>query len=80
MDLIDFNFYLNYDIEDVRKVVNLLYIGKMIISKFNVERIVVICVELRITEALEKCLVFMIEVGVLNYVMMSFVDLLEKSG
>lgn len=80
VDPTDPNFHLNYDIEDVRKVVNLLYTGKMIISKFNVERIAAICAELRITEALEKCLVFMTEVGVSNHVMMSFVDLPEKSG
>lgn len=75
VDPTDPNFHLNYDIEDVRKVVNLLYTGKMTISKFNVERIAAICAELRITEALEKCLVFMTEVGVSNHVMMSFVDL-----
>lgn len=80
VDPTDPNFHLNYDIEDVRKVVNLLYTGKMTISKFNVERIAAICAELRITEALEKCLVFMTEVGVSNHVMMSFVDLPEKSG
>jgi hypothetical protein len=62
----DPNFHLNYDIEDVRKVVNLLYTGKLMINKFNVDRIAAICAELRLNEALEKCLVFMAGLGIAN--------------
>ncbi|XP_061196254.1 GDNF-inducible zinc finger protein 1-like [Saccostrea echinata] len=77
-DSMDPNFHLNYDIEDVRKVVSLLYTGKMTVSKFNVDRVAAICAELKLNEALEKCLVFMTEVGVANHVMLGLIDVPAK--
>lgn len=72
----DPNFHLNYDIEDVRKVVNMLYTGKLMINKCNADRIAAICAELRLNEALEKCLVFMAEIGIANHE--SLVNLSER--
>ncbi|XP_062610033.1 GDNF-inducible zinc finger protein 1-like [Saccostrea cucullata] len=78
-DSSDPNFHLNYDIEDVRKVVNMLYTGKMTVTKFNVDRVAAICAELKLNDALEKCIVFMAEVGVANHVMLGLVDVPERN-
>lgn len=74
------NFHLSYDIEDVRKILNLLYTGKMTVTKFNVDRLAAICNELKITEAAEKCLMFMVKVGLSNNVAAGSGDLTESTA